>query len=91
MHFSYFLKLYLFTNLWPHAQGIYLHIVVVQSLSRVPLFAMPWTIAHQAPLSMGILHARILKCVAISSPGDLPNPEIEPRSPALQADSYQLS
>ena len=34
-----------------------------------------------------ILQARILEWVAFSSPGDLPNPEIEPRSPALQADS----
>ena len=67
MHFSYFLKLYLFTNLWPHAQGIYLHIVVVQSLSRVPLFAMPWTIAHQAPLSMGIFWARMLEWVSMPS------------------------
>ena len=36
---------------------------------------------------MGILQARRLECVAISSPGDLPNPEIESRSRALQADS----
>ena len=35
----------------------------------------------------GILQARILEWVAIPSPGDLPNSEIEPRSPALQADS----
>ena len=35
----------------------------------------------------GILQARILECVAICSPGDLPNPGIKPRSPALQADS----
>ena len=35
----------------------------------------------------GILQARILEWVVISSPADLPNPEIEPRSPALQADS----
>ena len=34
----------------------------------------------------GILQARILGWVSISSPGDLPNPGIEPRSPALQAD-----
>ena len=50
----------------------------------------PWTVAHQAPLSMGILQARILEWVAISSSGDLPNPGIEPASlmsPALQADS----
>ena len=35
----------------------------------------------------GILQARILEWVASPSPGDLPNPGIEPRSPALQADS----
>ena len=35
----------------------------------------------------GILQARILEWVSFSSPGDLPNPWIEPRSPALQADS----
>ena len=35
----------------------------------------------------GILQARILEWVAFPSPGDLPNPGIEPRSPALQADS----
>ena len=47
----------------------------------------PWTVAHQAPLSMGILQARILEWVAFPSPGDLPNPGIEPTSPTLQADS----
>ena len=38
----------------------------------------------------GILQARILEWVAMPSPGDLPNPGIEPRSPALQADSLPL-
>ena len=45
-----------------------------------------FSVAHQAPLSVGILQARILKWVAIHPPGDLPNPGIKPRSPALQAD-----
>ena len=36
-----------------------------QLLSRVQLFATPWTVAHQAPLSMGILQARILEWVAM--------------------------
>ena len=35
----------------------------------------------------GILQARILECVAFLSPGDLPNPWIETRSPTLQVDS----
>ena len=37
----------------------------------------------------GILPAKILEWVAIPSPGDLPNPGIDPRSPALQADTLQ--
>ena len=39
----------------------------------------------------GILQVRILEWVAFPSPGDLPNPGIKPRSPALQVDLYQLS
>ena len=45
----------------------------------------PWTVARQAPLSMGILQARILEWVAMPPPEDLPSPGIEPRSPAWQA------
>ena len=44
----------------------------------------PWTVAHQAPLSMGILQARIQEWIAGPPPGHLPNPGIGPRSPALQ-------
>ena len=50
-------------------------------------FETPWTVAHQPPLSMEILQARILEWVAMPSSKDLPNPGIESRSPALQADS----
>ena len=46
--------------------------------------ATPWTVTCQAPLSMGILQARILEGVAIL---DLPHPGTEPKSPALQTDS----
>ena len=56
-------------------------------LSCVRLFATPWTLAHLAPLSMGILQAKIVQWVAKYSSGDLPNPGIEPKSPTLQADS----
>ena len=56
-------------------------------LSCVRLFVTPWTIASQIPLSMGILHTRILAWIAMPSLGDLPNPGIEPRSPASLADS----
>ena len=47
----------------------------------------PQTVAHQAPLSMGILQARALEWIDIPSPGDLPNPGIKPGSPTWQADS----
>ena len=50
----------------------------------------PWTVAHQAPLSMAILQARILEWVAIPSSGDLPDPGIELGSPALQAYSLPV-
>ena len=49
--------------------------------------ATPWTVAHQAPLSMGILQTRILEWVPMPSSRDLPNSGTEPRFPVLQVDS----
>ena len=59
----------------------------VKSLSRVRLFATPWTVAHQAPPSMGFSRQEYWSGLPFPSPGDLPNPGIEPRSPTLQADA----
>ena len=59
----------------------------VKSLSRVRLFATPWTIAYQAPPSMGFSRQECWSGLPFPSPGDLPNPGIEPRSPALQEDT----
>ena len=59
--------------------------VCVRSLSHVRLSATPWTVAHQAPMSMGILQAGILDWVALSSSRDLPNPGIKPESPVSPA------
>ena len=56
-------------------------------LSCVRLFATPWTIAHQAPLSMGVSRQEYWSGLPCPPPGDLPNPGIKPRSPVLQADS----
>ena len=53
------------------------------SLSRVRLFATPWTAAHQAPLSMGFSRQEYWRGLPFPSPGDLLNPGIEPWSPAL--------
>ena len=52
-------------------------------LSRVQLFATPWTVAHQAPLSMEFPRREYSCELPFPSPGDLPNPEIKPRSPVL--------
>ena len=59
----------------------------VESLSHALFFVTPRTVARQAPLSMGILQARILEWVAMPPPGDFPKPGIKSRSPTLQADS----
>ena len=57
------------------------------SLSRVRLFAIPWTVAYQAPPSMGFSRQECWSGLLFTSPGDLANPGIEPGSPALQADA----
>ena len=54
-----------------------------QWLSHVRLFATPWTVAHQAPLSMGISRQDYCSGLPFPSSGTLPNPRIEPASPAL--------
>ena len=50
-------------------------------------FATPWTVACQAPLSMGFSRQEYWSGLPFPSPGDLPDPGIKPRSLALQADS----
>ena len=59
----------------------------VKSLSRVRLFVTPWTVAYQAPPSMGFSRQECWSGLPFPSPRDLPNPGIEPGSPALQADA----
>ena len=47
----------------------------------------PWTVAHKAPLSMELSREEHWSGFPFPSPGDLPNPGTEPRSPTMQADS----
>ena len=54
-----------------------------KSLSRARLFATLWTVAYQAPLSMGFSRQEYWSGLPFSSPGDLPDPRIEPGSPTL--------
>ena len=61
--------------------------VKVKSLSRVRLFVTPWTVAHQALLSMRFLQQEYKSGLPFPPPGDLPNPRTEHRSSALQVDS----
>ena len=78
----------------------YINIFLVHSLgvlscfSRVWVFATPWTVARQAPLSMGFSRQEYWGGLLCPPPGDLSNPGIEPASPvapALQADSLPQS
>ena len=61
--------------------------VKVKSFCRVRLFVTPWTVAYQAPPSMGFSRQKYWSGLTFSSPGDLPDPGIEPRSPTFQADT----
>ena len=59
----------------------------MKSLSHVRLFATLWTVAYQAPPSMGFFRQEYWSGLPFPSPGDLPNPGIEPGFPALEADA----
>ena len=59
----------------------------VKSLSHVQLFVIPWTVAHQAPLSIGFSRQEYWSGLPFPSPGDGPNSGLEPGSPAFQADA----
>ena len=57
---------------------------LIQSLSHVQLFATPWTATSQDLLSVGFPRQEYWRWLPIPSPGDLPNPGMEPTSPALE-------
>ena len=75
-------------------EGTYINIVKalydkvkVRPLSRVWLFAIPWTVDYQVSPSMGFSRQEYWSRLLFHSPGDLPNPGIEPKSLALKADT----
>ena len=82
------MDLWLFSCSW-HQSKIYASGVCVHAefLSHVQLFAIPRTVAPQAPLSMECPRQEYWSGLLCLPPGDLPNPRIKPRSPTLQADS----
>ena len=59
--------------------------------SHVQLFETPWTVAYQAPLSMGFSRKECWSGLPFPSPGDLPNPGIEPGLPHCRQTLYRLS
>ena len=69
-------------------------LLLLSCFSHDRLFATPWTVAHQAPLYRAFSRQEQWSGLPCLSPGDLPDPGIEPVSPvapALQADSLLLS
>ena len=61
--------------------------VKVKLLSRLQLFATPWTVDYQARPSMGFSRQEYWSGLPFPSPGDLHDPGIEPGSPIFQADA----
>ena len=70
-----------------HIHMQYFCMYKVKPLSRVWLFATPWTVTYQAPLSIRFPKQEYWSGLPFPSPRDLPDSGIEPRSPALQADA----
>ena len=76
--------IYIYTHIHIY---IYMKWSEVKSLSRVRLFATPWTVTYQAPPSLGFSRQEYWSGLPFPSPADLPNPGIKPGSPVLQADA----
>ena len=79
---------------WLQLHILKLHLIIhlrkekkAKSLSHVRLFATPWTIAYEAPPSMGFSRQEYWSGLPFPSLGDLPDPGIKPGSPTLQADA----
>ena len=69
-----------------HTGCVYINThICVPSLSHVPFFATPQTVAHQAPLSMGFSRQEYWSGVPFPTPGDLPDPGVEPKSLSFPA------
>ena len=76
-----------FETVYYVAGTVRINIMCVHVLSHVQVSATPQTVARQAPLSMGLSWQECWSRLPFPSPGDLPDPGNEPRSPTLQADS----
>ena len=70
-----------------HTQKYVSSLMLCLGTHHSPLFETPWTVALQAPLSMGFSRQEYWSGLPCPPPGDLSNPRVKPRSPALQVDS----
>ena len=86
-HFHKYMCVYIYTYIYTHTKRE--REVVVYSLSRIWLRD-PWTVTFQGPPLMGLLKQEYWSGLLFPSPGDIPNPGIEPSFPALQVDSLPL-
>ena len=87
--YFYTYSVYVCTNVYKH---IYIYVACL--LSRVQLFATPWTVAHQVPLAMGFPRQEYWSGLPLPIPGDLPEAGIEPTSlvpPALAGRFFTTS
>ena len=64
--------------------------VKVKSLSHVRLLVTPWTVVYEVPPSMEFSRQEYWSGLPFPSPGDLPDPGIEPGSPTLQVDGFTI-
>ena len=76
-----------FFTSWATGEAHFIHVKVSEVTQSCPIPCDPWTVAHQAPLSMGFSRQEYWSGLPFPSPGDLPDPGIKPRSHALQADA----
>ena len=72
---------------WKSLTPAFLWVAVVSITQSCLTLVTPWSVARQALLSMGFSRQEYWSGLPFFSPGDLPDPEIEPRSPVLQSDS----
>ena len=84
IHFAHVCESFVFllSVHWPTQSytPVFLLLSCAELLSRVRLFVTPWTVTHQAPLSMGFSRREHWSGLPCPPPGDLPNPEIQHRS-----------
>ena len=88
---AYLIYFYMDIFIFQISHTVYILLLKLESESEVaqscPTLCDLWTVTHQAPLSMGFSRQEYWSGLPFPSPGDLPDPGIEPRSPTLQADA----